>query len=282
MQSGERFHARYGPWALVAGAAQGIGAAFAERLAGRGLWLVLVDRDERGLDRLAERLAREHGGRCLAVCQDLGEADLLERLEPVLVDREIGLLVYNAAHSHVGSFLDQPLAEKLSCLRVNCQGPLLLAHALAPAMARRGRGGLIFMSSLAGTHGHRLVASYAASKAFDWILAEALWDELGERGLDVLAVCAGMTRTPGFLASAPALGALRARLVQEPGQVVDEALAALGSGPRVVTGLPNRLAALASDRLLPRGLASRWLGRAMAGLYPGRLTSADRPRSGAR
>ncbi len=264
------FSERYGPWALVAGAGEGIGQAFAEALARRGLDLVLVDLHADKVDRLADRLAQERGRRCLAVPLDLASADLLDRIDTALGDRDVGLVVYNAARSHIGPFLGQSLEDKLAQLEINCRGPLLLAHHFGPRLAARGRGGLVLLSSLAGTHGHRLTASYAATKAFNGILAEALWDEWAAHGVDVLGVCPGMTRTPGFEDSRPALSSFQSRLVSEPAQVAEQALAALGRGPRVVTGAPNRLATLINDRLLPRGLASRWLGRVMDSIYPGR------------
>ena len=70
-------------------------------------------------------------------------------------------------------------------------------------MAARGRGGILLMSSLAGGQGTPIVAAYAASKAFEIVLAEGLWDELRPAGVDVLACRAGPTRTPSYEASAP-------------------------------------------------------------------------------
>jgi short-subunit dehydrogenase len=262
----------YGPWALVAGASAGIGQAFARRLAGLGLDLLLVDLPDTGLESLADELKQLHGVSTVALNQDLSAPDLIERLLPAIAGRQVGLLVYNAAQSYVGPFFEESLADKKRCIEVNCRGPLLLAHGLGKPMVERGRGGMIFMSSLAGTQGHRLLATYAASKAFNWILGEALWDELRGKGVHVLAVCAGMTRTPGFEASGPHLSGLQARLVQEPERVVEEALNSLGKRPSVVTGMGNRLTSHLNRRLLPRGWASAWLGRMMESIYPGRRT----------
>jgi short-subunit dehydrogenase len=257
------FRERYGPWALVAGASTGLGEAFARRLAARGLHLLLVARRADALDRLAGELRAEHGVEVRTAACDLGRADLLEALGPLLAGAEVGLLVYNAAASAIGPFLDRPLEDQLAVLDVNCRAPLLLAHALGGPMARRGRGGLLFMASVAGGQGNPWLASYAASKAFDIVLAEGLWSELRERGVDVLAARAGATRTPGFAASGP-----RQRVpLMEPGQVADLALAALGHGPTVVTGGLNRLAAFLFTRLLPRRAAIGIMGRATRRLY---------------
>ena len=77
-------------------------------------------------------------------------------------------------------------------------------------MARRGRGGILLMSSMAGFQGSALVATYSATKAFDLVLGESLWEELRERGVDVLSCCAGATRTPNYVASRPVHGRVKA------------------------------------------------------------------------
>ena len=106
----------------------------------------------------------------------------------------------------VGRFLDQSLDDKLRILDVNCRGPLILTHELGTAMAARRRGGILLMSSLAGFQGSPLVATYAATKAFNTVFAEGLWYELRREGVDVMACCAGATRTPAYEASKPAIG----------------------------------------------------------------------------
>ncbi|HET7753592.1 MAG TPA: SDR family NAD(P)-dependent oxidoreductase, partial [Anaeromyxobacteraceae bacterium] len=197
------FRARYGPWALVAGASAGLGESFARALAARGLHLVLIARRRDALDSLAAALREDHGVDVRVVPCDLARPDLAEEVDRVAAGLEIGLVVYNAAHSVIGPFVERPLDEHLRVVDVNCRGPLVLAHALGGAMARRGRGGIVLMTSLAASQGNPLLASYAASKAFELVLAEGLWDELGSRGVDVVACRAGATRTPGYAASSP-------------------------------------------------------------------------------
>jgi len=257
------FRERYGPWALVAGASSGLGEAFARELAARGLHLLLVARRAGALDALAARLRGEHGVEVATLAADLGGPDLGERAARLAEGREVGLLVYNAAHSVIGPFLERPLDGQLRVLDVNCRGPLVLAHLLGGRMAGRGRGGILLMASLAGSQGNPLLASYAASKAFNLVLAEGLWEELGARGVDVAACRAGATRTPAFEATRP-----RASVpLLEPREVVLPALAALGRGPSVVPGALNRLAAFAFARLLPRRTSVRIMGRATRRLY---------------
>jgi short-subunit dehydrogenase len=247
----------------VAGASEGLGAAFAEALAARGLHLLLLARREPPLAALAAGLRARHAVEVRTAAFDLGRPDLVEAIATLTDGLEVGLLVYDAAASAIGPFVDRPLAAQLQVLDVNCRGPLVLAHLLGAQMARRGRGGLLLMSSLAGGQGNPWLASYAASKAFGIVLAEGLWAELGPRGVDVLACRAGATRTPAFAASGP-----RAEVPSmAPEEVVAEALAALGRGPTVVTGRLNRLAAFLFTRLLPRRLAIRIMERATRRLY---------------
>lgn len=247
----------------MAGGSEGLGAAFAEALAARGLHLVLLARREEPLTRLAAELRARHGVEVRTAALDLARPELGEAVGALTAGLEVGLLVYDAAASAIGPFLDRPLSAHLQVLDVNCRGPLVLAHLLGGAMARRGRGGLLLMTSLAGGQGNPWLASYAASKAFELVLAEGLWAELRTGGVDVLACRAGATRTPAFAASGP-----RARVpLMAPEAVVEEALAALGRGPTVVTGALNRVAAFLFARLLPRRLAIGIMERATRRLY---------------
>ena len=257
------FRERYGPWALVAGASAGLGEAFARRLAALGVNLLLVARRREVLEALARSLRGTHRVEVEIAVADLACGELLERVDALAGDREVGLLVYNAAHAVIGPFVERPLADHLRVLDVNCRAPLALAHRLGGAMARRGRGGIVLMTSLSGSQGNPWLASYAASKAFNLVLAEGLWAELRARGVDVLACRAGATRTEGFEASRP-----KHRVpLSEADEVAGAALTRLGHGPSVVTGGVNRLAAFVFGRLLPRTAAIRIMGRATRRLY---------------
>jgi short-subunit dehydrogenase len=245
----------------------GMGAAYARQLAARGLNLVLVADATHPPDELARSLAAEHAVTTRALVADLGASDILAQLDMVTQDLEVGLLVYNAAHSVVGRFLDVPLDDRLRMLDVNCRGMLLLVHRFGTAMAARGRGGIILMSSLAGFQGQAMVATYAATKGFALVLGEGLWDELRDHGVDVLAFCPGATRTPNFVATNPRSTGLVSAPVMEPDATVAEALAALGAGPTAVAGRANRIAAVLLHRVLPRRTLVRFMSRTMRAMY---------------
>ena len=260
------FRARYGPWAVVAGASQGLGEAYAEQVAALGLNVVLIARREELLRALAERLAAAHGVETRVLVLDLAREGATAVVEAEVADLDVGLLIYNAALSVIGPFLDRPLEAHLGELAVNTRTPMALAYRLGRRMRSRGHGGIILMSSLASAQGSPLTANYAATKAYNMVLAEGLWDELRRQGVDVLACVAGATSTPNYTASAPRSGTAGSATLT-PQAVAAEALAALGRQPSVIPGRANRLSALVMRRLLPRRTAVAIMGRVLRGMY---------------
>jgi hypothetical protein len=245
------FLSRYGPWAVIAGASEGLGAAFAGALAARGLNLVLIARRAEALAAVKARLSAGSAIEIRTEACDLARSDLASALEAATRGLDVGLAVYNAAHAPVGDVLDRPIDDLLRVVDVNVRGPLVFARALAPAMVKRGRGGIVLMSSMAGFQGSPRIATYAASKAFNIVLGEGLWKELAPHGVDVVASCAGAIRTPGYARTAKgdAPGTLDAAVVAQ------RTLDALGHGPTVVPGATNRLARFLLGRLFPRRAA---------------------------
>lgn len=261
----QEFPSRYGPWALVAGASEGLGAAFARGLARRGLDLILVARRLGPLKMLADELERNEGVRVITASIDLASADLEEHLAAIAGEREVGLVVYNACCSTIAEYLDVSMADKQRMLDVNCRGPLVTTSWAAPKMVARGRGGLLLMSSMSGFQGTAMVSVYAATKAFNTVLGEGLWEELRPRGVDVLVCAAGATSTPNFNAQTPK--AKRASVFPLlPEKVAEDALDHLGRGPRRIPGRLNR-AVERVLRLLPRRGAVRFISRNTRDLY---------------
>lgn len=262
-RSASEFVARYGPWAVVAGASEGLGAAFAGALARRGCKLLLLARRAEALEQVAAPLRASTEVRTAVV--DLGDAELAATLAGLTAGLEVGLCVYNAAFSQIGPFLEQAAEDQQRTLDVNCRGPMIAARVLAPAMVQRGRGAILLMSSLTAFWGSPYVATYGASKAFNLSLGEALWYELGPLGVDVGVCCAGATSTPGFLRSSGAKGPRS----MPPEAVAEEALQALGGPPTMIPGVFNKVAARLLSRLLPRPTAVRIMGAQTAKLGRG-------------
>jgi uncharacterized protein len=259
----QRFQDRYGPWAFVAGASEGIGAEFARQIAARGVRLVLVALEREPLERVAAEIRAAHRVEVRAQALDLASSTLERELAPLVHGLDVGLLVYNAAAAPIGRFVEQELSQKLRAVDVNCRAPVTLAHCFGRSMVSRGRGGIVLLSSMVGFGGAAMVATYAATKAFNLVIAEGLWRELGAHGVDVLACCPGPTSTPAYQRSAPR-GGPRA---MTPAQVVTESLAALGRQPTLVPGRSNRLATFLMRRLLPRSSAIRVISGATERMY---------------
>lgn len=251
------FTSRYGPWAIVAGASEGLGAAFAASLAARGVNLVLLARRAELLDDVAARLRAESGVEVRTEACDLARPDLADVLERAAGGLDVGLAVYNAAYAPVGAVLERSLDELTRVVDVNVRGPIVFARTLAPKMVARGRGGVVLMSSMAGFQGSPRIATYAASKAFAIVLGEGLWSELAPLGVDVVVSCAGAIRTPGYAKAsrAEAPGTLDARVVAE------QTLDALGRGPTVVPDATNCFARFLLGRVVPRRAAIALMAR---------------------
>jgi hypothetical protein len=250
---------------VVAGATEGIGRAFAHQLAEKGLDLILLARRAELLEAEAHLLRRRHGVTVTPVALDLGAPDVEARFEAAINGHDVGLLVYNACYSRIGKFLETDLASKQATLDVNCRGPLVLCSTLAPRLVERGRGGLLLMSSMSGLQGTAMVATYAASKAFDTILGEGLWVELQPHGVDVLVCVAGATSTPNFEAQTPK-EKRRQVFPMAPEDVASGALARLGDGPVYYAG-PLNLALATTLRAVPRRGAVNFMAKNTRKLY---------------
>lgn len=243
-------HERYGPWALITGASSGLGAEFARQLAARGFHLVLVARRHDRLESLALDLSKQHTIRTRTVVADLSQPDFMALIRPVTDPLEIGLLINNAGFALTGGVLDNDLEKELALLHVNCRAPLILTHELGRKMRERKRGGIIFVSSVIADLSAPFWASYAATKAYDLFMGEALWGELKDHGVDVLALCPGSTRTE-FRDVAGISDYDRWSMRAEP--VVRLALESLGRKPSVIAGWRNRVLHCLM-KILPRRL----------------------------
>lgn len=269
------FFTQYGPWALVAGASEGIGGAWADYAAARGLSVVLVARRRDKLEEKRAELVRRFGVDVHIIAQDLADPNLLARVVEQLGDREIGLLVYNAALASVGSFFENTLEFEIQRLNVNCAGPLALSYYFGKEMVKRRRGGIILMSSGTGLIGSPYYTHYGATKAYDIGLAEGLWFELKPYGVNALACIAGLTSSPG-LAQALANNAARGEFVMTPEEVVAEAAQSLGLKPSVIVGAPNRWKMMLVTRLLPRSSGVKAIGaHALKNFLGGKVPSID-------
>ncbi|MEV5829452.1 SDR family NAD(P)-dependent oxidoreductase [Spirillospora sp. NPDC052242] len=233
---------RYGPWAVVTGGSEGVGAAFALQLAEAGVHLVLAARRAGPLEETAGK-CRSAGATVRTVSADLtSEAGVAAVLEATK-DIEVGLLVLNAgANTHGRPFLDGDLDAFNAVIDLNVTSSLALVHPLGRLMRDRGRGGIMFIGSLSGGHGAARQSVYGGSKAFLQVFGESLWLELRGTGVDVLVFVLGLTRTPAMERAG-----LRFDLPEipwsHPDDVARQGLAALPHGPvAIVDGFDENFA----------------------------------------
>ena len=245
------FAHRYGPWSVVLGAAQGIGAAFAEEISRRGVSVLLVDVRDDLLEAAADRVRAENAAiEVESAVIDLAGPDVASRLRGVLGRLDVGLAVYTAMLPLSGAFLDVPLERHQLAVGVGVNGVLAASHFFGERLVKRGRGGLILTSSLAGYQGTAWVAEYAAAKAFDLVLAEGLWWEWREQGVDVVALCPGNTDTPGLRGNKPLVDpSTFANAADVAREALDHLLVARERGPICIPGEDNRAARAMFDKL---------------------------------
>ena len=225
---------KYGPWALILGASEGVGVAFARQLGQAGINSVLVARQQGLLQAVAQRVRAETGVEIRTLVLDLTQPDMLDCLRSVTDNIEIGLVVYNAGaiHGSGGPFLEATLESALKVVQLNPVGQTTVAHHFGRRMVARGRGGIILMGSLAGNAGGMYVVGYSASKAFTQVLAEGLWIELKPKGVDVLCHVIGATDTP----SRKRLDTVDKpdEIISDPEDIARQALDNIGNGPVIV------------------------------------------------
>lgn len=264
----KRFLDRYGPWAVVTGASDGIGLAFASELAAIGLNLILVARRADRLHALSRDLQSKFGTESLVVPADLSTPEGQAKVDAATNPLDVGLLVAAAGYGTSGPLLAADLTREHNMLEVNCFAVLQQVIAIGNRLARRKRGGIILMSSLVGWQGVPQSAHYAATKAYVQSLAEALRIELKPQGIDVLASAPGPVHS-GFAARAN----MRMGAAASPATVAKASIHALG---RTGTVLPGALTRLLTYSLLPlpRSIRTIILARVMGGMTKHQTTRA--------
>jgi uncharacterized protein len=251
---------KYGSTALVAGASEGIGAAFATALAKEGMDLVLIARRIDPLQQLADSITNNYKVHTQCICCDLSDTNAINQIEDKLNGKEINLMVYNAALSYIGPFINNSSENHLLAAQVNMISPLKLVHLFGEKMLAKGKGAIILMTSLAGLQGSGFLTMYAATKAFNRILGESLWYEWKNSGVDIIACCAGATSTPGYINTRPEKTSIFAPRVLDPAEVAEECLKKLGRQPSFITGRSNRIASFIMQKIMPRKMAINIMG----------------------
>jgi short-subunit dehydrogenase len=222
---------KYGPWALIIGGSEGIGAAFARKLAALKFNIVIVARKAEPLEELATELRRS-GVEVRAVSADLSKPDVVEKVRAATDDVDVGFLIYNAgANNKRGNFLELDPEVYRAVIATNVIGQTEFVRHYGALMKDRGRGGIILTGSSSNFLGSPTLAAYTASKAFSRIFTESLWAECTPMNIDVLHMVINFTDTPAMRR----LG-MDTSSAQSPDEVAQEALDNLRNGPLLILG----------------------------------------------
>jgi len=257
---------RYGEWALVAGAAEGIGASFCEALARRKMNLLMIDIREKSLEETGNRIEQQYHVKTLGLVQDLAEENAWINCLRFIEQHDCRLLIYVPAYSPVKPFLSNSTDELDRYIRLNSLTPLKLVHGFVARTRAVGSGGIVLMSSLAGLVGPKFVAPYAATKAFNIVLAESLFHEFRSHAIDIIACCAGPTSTPSYWSSFT-MDKKRGVNVMEPSRVAECAMKNLGKKPICIPGLKNLLFYFILLHVIPRKIAGNFVSKAIGKMY---------------
>ena len=235
---GRTYQERYGNWAMVTGASSGIGAEFANQLAVAGMNLILVARRADLLDAMASDLSARHGVEVRCVAADLGTETGIDAV--CAIPEEIGLLVHSAGVEVNGAFETTDADQGIALLRLNVLSTFRLTHHFCQGMLKRGRGGIVLVSSLSGHMPNPYFSNYAGSKAYVLNFGASLRAELRPKGIDVHVLSPGPTDTP--MAAGTGLDWSKVpSSVMSADAVVTEALGNLGGKFLTAPGLMNKM-----------------------------------------
>jgi short-subunit dehydrogenase len=258
---------RYGNWALVAGAAEGLGEGFCTVLAASGFNIILVDRNKTAMHELALRIEKEFQVESSEIHLDLGLPDAAAQCMKAVKLSDCRLMVYVAAWSRVFRFTGLEPSELDGFLSVNTRTLLHLVHGFSNRLISADKtGGIIMVSSLAGLIGPQFVATYAATKSFGIRLTESLHEELKDSGIDISVCCAGTVSTPTYWKSKPSFDKMKPPVMQ-PEEVARYAISKLGRKIICIPGFMNRLQYFFLLNFLPRRYARRLVNNAMKKMY---------------
>lgn len=263
---------RYGSWGLVAGAAEGLGEAYCNVLAEKGMNIILVDKKKEAMEKLAAYLQNAYGIQCTCLHLDLAETKAPDIILNKVKGIDCRLLIYNAAYSKVKPILNHSVEELDNYIDVNCRNLIKTVHGFADQLKNKPSGGILLMSSLAGLWGTQLVATYGATKAFTLNLAESLYHELKQYHIDIMACIAGATATPAYLSTNPEYGAIKPS-VMDSKKVASYAIKKLGKRSYCIPGSLNKFSYFLMTHILGRKAASRIINKTMGRMYRNTLES---------
>ena len=252
-----------GSWALVTGRArqEGLGFAFARKLAARRINIALVDILAEDLEARAEELRSSYGVSVRALPADLGDLECFRSVQEALQDINVDILICNHMYTPTDTpkILDMPLDLHNRMIDINARAYVNLIHRFGQLMRKRRKGAIVIVSSGAGLAPAPYTGAYSGNKAFQIAFGEALWYELRPSGVDVLVVVAGLMNTQG-----EALSKYPRWQITDRDDMAAETLQAIGRKHLVAPGWPTRAYVFLTTRVLSRRRAVMQMGRFMA------------------
>jgi short-subunit dehydrogenase len=248
-------------WALVTGPSAGIGREIARQLAAAGAHLVLAARRRERLDELAAEVRSRCGIRVEVLVADLAQPETPQTVFDFTRQKgmEVELLVNNAGFGMHGEFHRRPYARFAEMVQVNVTAVMHLTHLFLPQMIERRRGDILVVSSTAGFQAVPYIATYAATKAFELVWAEALAEEMKGYGVRVCTLCPGSTTTEFQEIAGSPPNALRVPETAE--KVARVGLRAMAAGKRVAISGRRNWVGVQAQRVLPRATVAKLAAR---------------------
>lgn len=247
--------------AYITGASTGIGAKFVEKLA-KDYNLIIIARNEEKLNELSSTVKKENKTEIeVFVCDLTKQKDIKLLSDKITSDKKLGLLVNNAGFGTSGEFADLSLNKELSEIQLNVITPVRLTHVAINNFKKNKYGGdIINVASVVAFLPTPQSATYGATKAYIKSFSEAIHEEVKPFGINIQALCPGLTRTEFQDRAGIDKEKIPEFLWMDSSQVVDDSLKALEQKKAIcIPGLMNQSTATILD-LIPSELTRKLTG----------------------
>ena len=233
---------KYGEWGIILGATEGVGKAFAEKIASEGMSVVLVGRREEKLHELGKEISAKYGVDHKVIRADFSQSGCTDQIFAETKDLDMGFMSYVACFHTFGKLQDTPWEKHEQMVNVNVITFLKCFYHYLGIFAKQDRGAIINVSSLTGISSSPYNAQYGAGKSYILKLTEAVACECAKTNVDVEVITLGTTLTPSLLSNLPGGpdGEAVMKAAMTPEACVEEAFENLGKSFSVIAGEHNR------------------------------------------